>query len=251
MKKFLDKTKKSITVGVAKFDEKINDKKVDECPEFEEKMQQFKEYEEAIKGFQKSASTLTQSVKNFGETLIVSSESFNKAVKDGDKCKAVAQNAKSMADTLGIYYNNASTYYIPTFVIAPINEQLEKIKEIKTFIDKRKKNQILLKQEQDKLKTAREKNQNVSKHEESTEARLQKFNKRHAQVMEEVTKLYSTRLETYQRIFSSLIFYQSELMNLTLTNINTSVPQCSFESNKGAFQSVTVQVPHASQKENK
>lgn len=250
MKKFLDKTKKSITVGVARLDEKISDKKVDDGPEFDEKMQQFKEYEEAIKGFQKAAATLTQSVRNFGDTLIVSSESFNKAVKENDSIKPLSQNAQSMADTIKIYYNNASAYYIPTYVIAPINEQLDKIREIKKLIDKRKDNQILLKQEQDKLKTAREKNQNVQKHEESTEQRLQKFNSLHNQVLTEIANLYSSRLETYQTIFSSLVFYQSELMSLTLSNISASVPQCAMENNKAKFQSVTVQVPQSSQKEN-
>ncbi|KAH0788040.1 hypothetical protein GPJ56_008022 [Histomonas meleagridis] len=248
MKKFLNKTKKSITVGIGKIDEKVgSDKKREESPEFTQAIANLNEFEEAIKGFKKSINSLRDAALAFGEVIINAGNSFNNALKDGDEGKQVAQNAKNLSEQLKVYYNNAHNYFIPTFVTSKLNDINNQIKQIKLLIDKRKKNQILLKQEESNLKSAREKNQNVEKHEESTKARKKKFKKYNKLVLEEVEKVYSSRFSTYQELYSSIIFYQSELMNLTLQGINSNVPQLSFESNRDKYQSVTSAVPETSE----
>ncbi|KAH0786446.1 hypothetical protein GPJ56_009657 [Histomonas meleagridis] len=243
MKKFLDKTKKSLTVGIGKIDEKVSDKKHEESPEFTKAMDHLHIFEESMKGFQKSVSSLREAVMSFGGVLITAGDSYAAAIKDGEDGRQNAVGAQKVSNEIKVYYNNANNYYIPNFITSKLNDTMNQIKAIKQLIEKRKKNQILLNKEQSDLKAAREKNQNVEKHEESTKARKKKFKKYNKQVLEEVDKLYSARASIYQELYSALVFYQSELMSLTLKEINQNVPQFSLESNKSKYQSVTVKPP--------
>lgn len=242
MKKFWDKTKETVASGVAKIDSQY-DKIIKENPEYEEKIKCLNEFNDVINNLQDSIPELTNMIRKFGCIIDNFASNIDSTFQKDDEENEIGSKTKDVAERIKRYCNNISEYNIPTFVESPLNYVKNKIDELKKMIEERKKHHALYIKEDDELKNALIKKKNIQEHQEKTRKQKEIFEQLDQRVHDEMSDIHERKKEIYQSIFSAIMFYSNEIMILTLDEIESNLPEFSFDNNKSKFPSCTQPPP--------
>lgn len=239
MQKLWHKTKKSFTVGVNKMDEKISKKTVNEPPEYVKAHDKLKFNEDAINNLLKSINSTSNTFKKMGsdvkETTCVLEKTFE---KNGVCENENAVKSKNVADELAIVTTRLSDNYIPTQILAPLTLLNDKVKAAKVLKEKRRKNRILLQQEEAKLKDARSKDKDVDHYEEKFNTRKAKYDKYDADFIAAVKDLNKERKVIFVKVYNAYQYYLMELCQITEKKFHETLGTFPFDDCKNEFPSL-------------
>lgn len=220
MKNFWQKTKKSVTLGMAKAKDGISWKK----KKLENETPDYVLHYDRLHLLQDQCDTLQRVLTYYGnhylELFRTTSEIagyFSELIAiDSEPYHTNTIQSKDANDHLKIYAEYLKNHYIPQHEIALVKLCQEQIAQLKIIKNKRKKNKVLLKQEESALATARSKNKYVQLYEEKVRIRQEKFDRYHNDFIKGVSRLYENRMNYFGRAYEIYQFYILETIKLQL-----------------------------------
>ena len=242
MKKLWNKTKKSFAVGTAKVETAFTDKKIEDEPDFLDKDAKLKEMEASLEGLRKDAQQMCKILKKIGAVEGSTGKIIHHAFKD-DTRKPLGEGAQEFGSKLEGWGTYGERYYVPTFVIAPVQQALDECKRLEFLKEKTKKNRILLNEEEAALRRAKELQKDVEKHESSHQRRKEKHEKYSHEFKTGVMALYEKRLELYERTYMGIQYYLVDMCALIEMGVKSKLPQFNRESLKGTYNTLCTPPP--------
>ena len=218
MKSFWKKTKKNVTLGVAKAKDGLSSdqkKKEKEEPEYIEQYDHLKLLQEQCVKLTRALNNLSQQLYNTASSLITVSSAFNEIIPvDAEPYHTHALKAKDGTDRFRVFTEYLKNHYVPQNEINMIKLCQEQISQLKVIKDKRKKNRVLLQQEEAHLAQAKAKNKEVQVHEEKTRLRREKYERYHNDFINGVSRLFENRMNYFGKVYQVYQFYMLELIGL-------------------------------------
>lgn len=243
MKNLFKKAKKSVTLGVAKVKSGVtNDakKRENEDPAFVEHTEKMRTMKSQCAKLTSLFNTLANSIEQLCNSYQISKTAFQGIFTP--ECPPYYDFVTKSNDSTSQYQtclHNFSSYYLRNVVMKPITDMNIELDRLNQLREKRKKNKILLQQEEDHLKSAQHKNKDVDEHVEKTKIRRDKFERYNAEFLTGVALLYDRRSEIFGSAFDIYQFYLAELVelqqkyirdNLTsfpMNDLRQKIPSCS------------------------
>ncbi|OHT08241.1 hypothetical protein TRFO_23225 [Tritrichomonas foetus] len=229
MKKLWEKTKKSVTVGVAKMDEKFSHKSIDDDPEFVLHEGKLSEVDKAFSTVNQSINELNSIIKRNGIVLATLGDALLSSIPEENSKRNFAVASQLLGKNVKTLTENAFNYYIPTHVLQPLTKAIDQVRNLKRIKEKCKKNRILLTQEEKKLKEARAKDHEISKHEENVQKRQDKYTKYHGEFIAGVAEIYENRSTICVEVYTAAIYYLGDIFRLIQKEIGLTHPECSVD----------------------
>ena len=245
MKTFWKKTKKQVTLGVAK----VKDAAAGDTRKKEKEDPDFVEYSEKLKAMkaecQKIIHALTQvgrEIESLSNSYCSTAAIFSEIItSDCDPYFDYSSKSQEGLKEVNTYVKNFSLYYLKEVQMKPLTDMNAEIDRLKVLRDKRKKNKVFLQQEENLLKNAQNKNKDVNHRVEKTRARREKYERYNSEFITGVSTLYENRNEIYGNAFNIYQFYIAEMIELQEQCLKDQNPDFPFDALKN-------QIPSCSQK---
>ena len=232
MKDLWKKTKNKVVIGVAKLDAQITHKDIENEPEFVKRVSTLKEIDRNFGIIHRSCQDMNGFVKRIGDILFTMGDAVSKSIPDGANQRDVATKALTLGQNVKKFSENANNYYIPTAVLAPLNKEIEEVKRLKELKETTKLNLIQLRQEESKLKAAREKNKDtVPKLEEAVDKCKEKYDHSHDDFVNGVDCLSERVADICGETYKAALFYLQDIFKLTENEIETQIPSAAYSAN--------------------
>ena len=221
MKRFWEKTKNNFTLGVGTAMDVTGAKKLPEDPEITRRAEKLSFYKKHVKDMQKSITELSASITNLGDSQNETSDYFSKIFENENgtfqsnslRFAAVSESVKAICGA-------ESTQIISTN--EQISEILTEIQELKTILEKRKKNLILIDSIDTKIQKLEEKNQPISEDLRlNKEKRTTKFNSYHSSFIARFDALETKVQNTY----STILTQTKQSYSTSITQMNNGIPK--------------------------
>ncbi|OHT00551.1 hypothetical protein TRFO_07868 [Tritrichomonas foetus] len=247
MKKFLSKTKKSVTLGYAKAKDGISSdkkKKENEDPDYVLHYEHLHMLQDQCALLTKSFNSIGVQSFNTANAAVAASATFAEIIQvDAEPYHTHALKSKDGFDRLKLVTENLRSHYIPQNEINLIKLCQEQIVQLKVIKNKRKKNRVLLLQEESHLAAAREKNKDVDLHEEKTRIRREKYERYHNDFINGVSRLYENRMNYFGKAYQIYQFYMLELIALQQQYIVQPLNDFPLQKMRAETTSLTVAPP--------
>lgn len=242
MKKLWDKTKKQLAVGTAKVETAFTDKKIEDDPDFLDKEAKLKEMQGIFESLRKEASEMCHIIKKIGSVEGNTGRLLSAAFHDSPK-KPLGEGAQEFGSKLEGWSQYGERYYIPMFVIEPVQKALEECKRLDHLREKTKKNRVLLNEEESGLKRAQESGKDVEKHVASHQHRKEKHEKSSAEFKAGVVALYEKRQDLYEKTYMGIQYYLVDMCSLIEMGVKSKLPQFNREGLKSTYGSLCTPPP--------
>ncbi|OHT05359.1 hypothetical protein TRFO_05936 [Tritrichomonas foetus] len=241
MKNFWKKTKKSVTLGMAKVVDGVSSdakKKETDDPAFFEQSERLRVMREQCTKITRALYALGKEIENLANVYSAAANTISDIITpDCQPYYQYSSQSQEGINEVHTYARNFSSYYLKNDELRPLNDMNDEIERLKILREKRKKNKVLLQQEEGHLKTAQSKNKDVDAHVEKTRMRREKFEKYNSEFLSGVSTLYDNRNEIYGHAFNIYQFYLTELVELQQKCIGGRLEDFPFESLQGQVTS--------------
>lgn len=242
-----ERTKKSVTLGVAKAKDGMSSskkKKENEDPAYIVQYEHLHELQDQCSMLIKVLTNLGNQYCNAARSTAEVSQIFSEIIPiDTEPYHTHTFRSKDGSDHIKVYAEYLKNHYIPQNEINLIKLCQEQIAQLKIIKDKRKENRILLKQEESHLATAREKNKDVQIHEERTRNQREQYERYHNDFLNGVSRLYENRMNYFGKAYQIYQFYMLELIELQKAHLVTALGDFPFDQIRNEIPSLTQEPP--------
>lgn len=241
MKNFFKKAKKSMTLGVAKVKSGVTGdakKRENEDPQFIEQTEKLRSLKSECIRIIKALNTLGSNIESLANVLEITGNTFGDVIHpDCNQYYQFSGKSQEGIHEYNKYMHNFSTYYLKNVVMKPLNDLDQELDNLNMIREKRKKNKVLLQQEEKHLKSAQEKNKDVDSHVEKTRLRREKYERYNNQFLTGVAMLYDKRAYVFGQAFDIYQFYLAELIELQERCIKQNLSTFPMETLRNQIQS--------------
>lgn len=242
-----ERTKKSVTLGVAKAKDGMSSskkKKENEDPAYVVQYDHLHELQDQCSMLIKVLTGLGAQFYNTARSAAEVSQAFSEVIPiDSEPYHTHTLRSKDGNDHMKIYAEYLKNHYIPQNEINLIKLCQEQIAQLKVIKNKRKEHRVLLKQEESHLATAREKNKDVQIHEERTRNQREQYERYHNDFLNGVSRLYENRMNYFGKAYQVYQFYMLELIELQKVHLVSTLGDFPFERVRQEVPSLTQEPP--------
>ena len=241
MKNFFKKAKKSMTLGVAKVKNGVSSdakKRENEDPQFIEQTEKLRNLKSECLKIIRALNSLGKDIESLSNVLELTGNSFGDVIKpDCNPYYQFSCKSQEGIHEYNKYVHNFSSYYLKNVVMKPLIDLDQELDNLNVIREKRKKNKVLLQQEEKHLKSAQEKNKDVDQHVEKTRLRREKYERYNTQFLTGVASLYDRRAYIFGQAFDMYQFYLAELTELQDQCIRQNLVTFPMETMRSQVQS--------------
>ncbi|OHT02705.1 hypothetical protein TRFO_30166 [Tritrichomonas foetus] len=231
MKKFLKQTKNAVTVSTSNVKAKVTGHKAEEDPDFMDKNTKLNEIEERLQKLLEAVTTVNSIFKENQKVFA----KFNSVL-----ASTMTDEEPARADTTPIATacTNAYVTCVPKYALAPLNEAISTVKNLKDIREKRKHNLVLLQNDEKNLSEAQSKSKDTAQLEAETQARKAKYEEFHNQFIAGVDELYDNRVKLYKKVIAATTFYYSEVSKVINVELEKSLDKYNVTVDSSEYQPV-------------
>ena len=213
MQAFWNKTVEGITVGVGAAMDYTGARKLPEDPKVNEAFEKLEFVEEHAKNLKKALVELSKTLTELSAAQTATSEEYVKAFENDEiEFKNHSLQLKTISEHCQVIASNEGSMKLDANVIRPIDDMLNDCIRLKEIFDQRKKDLILLENEEQKYKKAQKKGKVTQELESTLVQRRGMYQKDHSEFLRGVEQLearkdnvFRTAMQTQQDIMKSLI----------------------------------------------
>lgn len=217
MNKFLKKTKKTFTLMGDSIKETTGNSKLVDDPEFAKKAEGVEKYKKAIKTLRADIRRLATLYKDAAKAHGTVAAAYLDAFTAGMPSKVnMTTGTKEATEQYTVVVTNLAQL-LEVHAVRPLSDLETEIRAIKTVMDKRHKNLVLLEKAKKDLAHAREKGKekNIPAHEAEVEKRQAKFDRYDNNFQEAFAKFDSTQGEIFTKSYMAYQYYWLSFQRVT------------------------------------
>lgn len=219
MKGFLQKTKEAISVGTAKVDAKLNDKHIEDDPEFLACGQRLLQMKAMVHSFENQAAAMSKACREFSKVEKAVGKALQDSVDPDDDFRQVAEGVMQVGEKLEKTGDACEKYYMPTYVLWPLQNVYEEIKRLEKVKERTKKHKVLMGDDKSKLKSATKNGKDVEKYQKALDERKALYEQNFEDFKNGVDALWEKRRDIYERAYNGIQHYMLEVCEVVQSSM--------------------------------